>query len=96
MEEEPTNQPQTTRAQELTLSVFDNPDGLELLGHYMASAGITAWIQSPNEEARIRKDELQRFVHSILLNLAMTPDQIRGATIARHDKRHTRATTYNE
>jgi hypothetical protein len=81
-------------AQELTVTVFNNPAGLELLGHYMAAAGITAWRQSPNEEDRIRKDEYQRIVHSIISNLAMTPDQIREAAIARHENKHTKQTSY--
>ena len=88
-EEDPNPSPQ-----ELTVSVFDNPAGLELLGHWMAAAGITSWRHSQNEEARIRKDELQRFVHGILMNLAMTPDQIREAAIARHEQRHKKQAAY--
>jgi len=94
MSKEETEEGLVTTPQELTVSVLDNPDGLKLVEHWMAAAGITSWQHSPNEEARIRKDELQRFVHGILKNLAMTPDQIREAAIARHENRHTKQTSY--
>ena len=80
--------------QETTVSVFDNEDGLRLLEVFMAEAGITSWKHAPTEEARIRKDELQRFVHSILKNLAMTPDQIREAAIARQENRYSKPNNY--
>jgi hypothetical protein len=84
----------STKAQELTVKVFNSPEGMELLGHWMALAGITNWIQPVNQEHMIRLNEHQRFVHAILKNLAMTPDQIREATIARQEQRYTRRTSY--
>jgi hypothetical protein len=79
--------PESIKARELCLKVFDNPNGIALIDYWMSMAGITAYMACPNQEAMIRRDELQRFMHSILQNLAMTPDQIRASAIARHQQR---------
>lgn len=72
---------------ELTKKVFDNEDGRELLKIWLTAYGITKYTQTVNEEQRIRKDEGQRFVHSILRNLAMSEDELLEQSIRKYQEK---------
>lgn len=82
-----------SRVRELAQQVFDTPQGRELLHVWMISAGLSNYQPATTEEERIRKDERQRFVLSVINSLAMTPDQIREAYLARAQAQYNAAST---
>lgn len=85
--------PKISRVRELSQAVFDTPHGRELLHVWMVSAGLSNYQPATTEEERIRKDERQRFVLSVINSLAMTPDQIREAYLARAQAQYNAAST---
>jgi hypothetical protein len=77
---------------ELTKEVFDTPEGRSLLGIWLKSAGITSYVSSNEREALIRKDERQRFIHSIIKNMAMTEDELLEQAINQYQEKQKKLT----
>lgn len=62
---------------ELVQQVFENKFGKALLVRWMKMAGLTDYqSQAKDHEALLRRDELQRFLFSIINALEFTPEQV--------------------
>ena len=77
---------------ELTKAVFDTSGGRALLSIWLKSSGITNYVASSENEALIRKDERQRFIHSIIKNMAMTEDELLEQAIKQYQEKQKKLT----